>query len=176
MRKKLVIWLFEISKNIYTKFFKRNHIPWNVNVSELKTYPIQSFGYVLGDFLQLNNFELIPKVERHDAYHVITQYGTTVEEEIGLQFLCMGNGKKSLYMYGAIILGTLILPEYLNFYIASYNIGKQANSFHQFEYKNLLQTNYEELRNMIFSNEERAAIANELHSLHQRTQAYYANI
>ncbi|GLB53601.1 hypothetical protein NBRC110019_26420 [Neptunitalea chrysea] len=150
MRKKLVIYLFEISKNIYTKYFKQDHIPWNVTVPELLTYPIQSFGYALGDFLNDHQFDLIAKVERHDAYHVLTGYGTSVEEEIGLQYLCMGNGKKSVYMYGTIVLGTFILPEYYSFYYTSYRIGKEANPFHQFDYLKLLQTDYSDLYHVIF--------------------------
>lgn len=153
MRKSLVIWLFEVSKNVYTRYFKKNHIPWNTTVPELKTYPITSFGYVLGDFLQKHHYELIPKVERHDAYHVLTQYGTTVEEEIGLQYLCMGNGKKSLYMYGAVLLGTLLLPEYCRFYYQSYLIGQQSNPFHDFDYEKLLSVNYDDLYEVIFTDE-----------------------
>ena len=122
MRKKLVVFLFEISKSLYTKFFKKNHIPWEVTTEDLLQFPTETFGFHLGEFLQKNNFQLIPKVERHDAYHTLTNYGTRVEEEIGLQYLCMGNGKKSPYMYGAILLGTLILPEYISFYLQSYQI------------------------------------------------------
>ena len=94
MRKQLVIFLFEISKNIYTKFFKKDHIAWQVSTEDLLQFPTETFGFHLGEFLQQNNFQLIPKVERHDAYHTLTNYGTRVEEEIGLQYLCMGNGKK----------------------------------------------------------------------------------
>ena len=114
-------------------------------------FPTETFGFHLGEFLQQNNFQLIPKVERHDAYHTLTNYGTRVEEEIGLQYLCMGNGKKSLYMHGAILLGTLILPEYFGFYVKSFLVGKEANPFHHFDYEQVLHLDYFQFKSMIFS-------------------------
>jgi len=117
----------------------------------LLQFPTETFGFHLGEFLQQNNFQLIPKVERHDAYHTLTNYGTRVEEEIGLQYLCMGNGKKSPYMYGAILLGTLILPEYFGFYVKSFLVGKEANPFHHFDYEQVLHLDYFQFKSMIFS-------------------------
>ncbi|MBW2960874.1 hypothetical protein [Mesonia aestuariivivens] len=151
MRKKLVIFLFEVSKTLYTKFFKQNHLPWDLTTVELLEFPPETFGYHLGEFLQKNNFELLPKVERHDAYHTLTNYGTEVEEEIGLQFLCMGNGKKCPYMYGAILLGTLILPEYLSLYLKSYQVGRAAEPFHHFDYEQIIHLDYELFKSTIFS-------------------------
>ncbi|WP_303316230.1 Coq4 family protein [Flavivirga abyssicola] len=150
IRKTFIAWLFEKSKQIYTNLFK-NHEPWNINKKQLLTYPDDSFGKHLGLFLNKNNFELISKVERHDAYHTLTGYGTKVEDEIALQYLCYGNGKRSLYLYGAIILGTIILPDYYKYYYKSYCIGKNANSFHHFNYKELLTVSIHDFRQVIFS-------------------------
>ncbi|WP_082041771.1 Coq4 family protein [Lacinutrix sp. Hel_I_90] len=151
LRKKLITWLFEISKELYTYIFK-SHAPWGIYKKELLTYPKGSFGKHLGLFLDENNFELIPKVERHDAYHVLTGYGTKVEDEIALQFLSFGNGKRSLYLYGAILLGTLILPDYIKYYLNSYHIGKTANSFHHLNFKKLLKVSLQDFRACLFLN------------------------
>ncbi|MEM5565417.1 Coq4 family protein [Psychroserpens sp. AS72] len=148
-RKQLIEWIFEHSQSIYTTLFKK-HESWGISRKELLTYPTHSFGNHLGNFLNKNGFELIPKVERHDAYHTLTGYGTKVEDEIALQCLCFGNGKRSLYLYGAMILGIIILPDYLNYYNLSYNIGKHANPFHHFDYKQLLHVNIDDFRVMIF--------------------------
>lgn len=148
-RKKLIEWLFIHSQNIYTNLFK-NHEPWGMSSKQLLSYPIHSFGRHLGEFLNKNSFELIAKVERHDAYHTLTGYGTKVEDEIALQCLCFGNGKRSLYLYGAIILGIIILPDYYKYYNLSYHIGKHANPFHHFDYKQLLHVNIDDFRAMIF--------------------------
>ena len=56
-RKQLNIWLFEVSKTLYTYIFK-NHKPWGVYKAELLNYPAHSLGRHLGLFLEKNNFEL----------------------------------------------------------------------------------------------------------------------
>ena len=152
-RKKFILWLFEKSQKIYTSMFK-NHESWNIARTDLLNLPDNTLGKHLGEFLLKNNFELIPKVERHDAYHTLTGYGTNVEDEIALQCLCFGNGKRSPYLYGAIILGVTILPDYLKYYYKSYLIGKTANSFHHFDYKKLLEIDLFEFRRTIFSNKQ----------------------
>jgi len=146
-RKKLIILLFEKSQTVYTNLFK-NHASWNISKKDLLEYPNDSFGKHLGNFLNKNGFELIPKVERHDAYHTLTGYGVNVEDEIALQCLCFGNGKRSLYLYGAIILGTCILPDYLPYYFKSFQKGRNAYSFHHYDYRKLLLIPIEDLRTM----------------------------
>lgn len=158
MRKKFIYWLFEHSQRIYIKF--KNKKPWGITSEELLEYSEETFGFQLGKMLQENNFELIPKVERHDAYHLLTGYGTKVEDEIALQYLCFANGKRSLYLYGVIIVGTLILPEYANYYLKSYKIGKQCNQFHHFKYNRLLNYSLSDLRAVIFNKQQIAEINN----------------
>ena len=149
-RKKIIIWLFEKSQKIYTKYIKKNE-PWNINKSDLLHYPEESFGRHMGMFLVDNEFDLIPKAERHDAYHVLTGYDTKVEDEIAQQYLCYGNGKRSIYLYGVITIGTVILPDYMSYYIKSYKIGKNANHFYNLDFKNLLNIPLIDLQSCIFS-------------------------
>lgn len=153
LRKQLIIWLFEHSQRVYTSIFK-GHESWNITKSDLLNLPQPTFGRHLGEFLDKNDFELIPKVERHDCYHVLCGYSTEVEDEIALQCLCYGNGKRSPYLYGAIILGVAILPDYYNYYFKSYKIGKRANPFHHFDYKKLLSVSINEIRGAIFTTSE----------------------
>lgn len=152
-RKHLIIWLFEHSQRIYTSLFK-NHESWNVTKTDLLKFPQPTFGRHLGEFLDENNFELIPKVERHDCYHVLCGYSTKVEDEIALQCLCYGNGKRSPYLYGAILLGVAILPDYYNYYYKSFKIGKAANTFHHFDFQKLLNTSFEDFRMAIFKSSQ----------------------
>lgn len=157
LRKQFIEWLFEHSQKVYTRMFKR-HDAWGISRSILLEYPEDSFGKHLGKFLEQNDFELIPKVERHDAYHTLTGFGTKVEDEIALQCLCFGNGKRSLYLYGAMILGIIILPDYYKYYYQSYNHGKQANPFHHFDYELLLHVNIDDFRQAIFTESQRNSL------------------
>lgn len=152
LRKQLIELLFEYSQNVYTKLFK-HHKAWGITREQLLSYPEYTFGKHIGKFLDENGFELIAKVERHDAYHTLTGFGTKVEDEIALQCLCYGNGKRSLYLYGAVVLGITILPDYYNYYYQSYTMGKKANPFHHYDYKQLLNVNINDFRQAIFSKE-----------------------
>ena len=156
--------MFDKSQLVYTRLFKK-HEAWNIHRDELLKYPKDTLGFHLGQFLLKNNFELIAKVERHDAYHTLTGYSTAVEDEIALQYLCYGNGKRSPYLLGAIILGTLILPDYFNYYYRSYRSGKNANPFHHFDYKKLLRVNIDKLRKTIFSSAQRSEMSCRLDSV-----------
>ena len=159
LRKQLINWLFEISSKLYTRIYK-NHKPWNITKNQLLSYSKNSLGFELGCFLDKNNFELIPKVERHDCYHVLTGYSTKVEDEIALQYLSLANGKRSPYLYGVVILGTIILPDYFDYYLQSYKIGKEANVFHNLDFKSLLKVNINTIRQAIFSKQQIQTINN----------------
>lgn len=149
IREKIIIWLFEHTQKGYCKFKKKT--PWNLTKEALLRYPSNTFGYHLGNLLDAHNFELIPKVERHDAYHLITGFSTSVKDEIALQYCCFGNGKRTPYLVAVLLLGTLLLPEHFLYYIKSYHYGKRANPFHQYDFKKLLHIDFETFRSMIFT-------------------------
>ncbi len=74
-RKKLISTeLFDWTMILYCKFRRKK--AWGITTEMLLGMPTNTFGYYLGSFLKERNFSLIPKVERHDAYHVLTGYGT----------------------------------------------------------------------------------------------------
>lgn len=162
LRKNFFSWLFDTTQRIYVRNFKKHKRAWNITTKQLLAMPTTSFGYHLGCFLKENNYTLIDKVERHDAYHLLTGYGTKVEDEIALQFLCFGNGKRTPYMFAALLLGALILPEYLSYYVKAYTRGKNANCFHHFEYKDILPINFEQFRATIFLESKQSQTAHTL--------------
>lgn len=149
IRKHMCIWLFEKSKIPYSKLFKTNKLAWNLTNRQLLNFPSTTLGYRLGHFLATNNFSLIPKLERHDAYHVITGYGTKIEEEISLQYFLFGNGKRSFYLFGVAILGFLILPEYSKLYLQSYKHGKSCSPISQFNIKESLSLSLNQIQSKL---------------------------
>jgi len=154
IREKICVLLFEKSKTPYAKIFKRRKIPWKVSREELLNCNLGSLSWALGDFLKTNDFNLIPRLERHDAYHVLTGFGTEVKDEIALQFLCFGNGKRSKYLFFVIALGTLLNPEHLQYFIKSYQRGKKARRFYHWNFKNYLHNDLVELQSMVFDDSD----------------------
>lgn len=148
-RKHLITWLFKWTMVVYCRF--KNKKAWNLTTAQLLAMEKTSFGHHLGKLLHANDFQLIPKVERHDAYHLLTGFDTTVEDEIALQYCCFGNGKRTLYLYGVLIAGTILLPDYLPYYFKAYRYGKEANSFHHFNFRHILPLNFNDFKQTIFT-------------------------
>ncbi|MGJ8659438.1 MAG: hypothetical protein ACSHWV_06265 [Cellulophaga fucicola] len=137
MRALLLEKLYDWSKIPYQKFLKKNDA-WNIEVSKLLRYPKDSLGQGLGLFITMHNFELQDKLESHDVYHVLTNTGITVPEEVSMQFYLLGNGKRSLYLFSVVLLGLLLYPDYFKTFKNTYNRGKKALQFHQLDFLKML--------------------------------------
>ncbi|MFI8605637.1 Coq4 family protein [Cellulophaga baltica] len=129
--------LYEISKKPYQKYFKENK-PWTVTVKELATLPPSSLGAELHHFLTKHSFELQPKLESHDIYHVLTNIGTTVPEEISMQYFLWGNGKRSLYLFSVLTIGTLFYCSHYKRFLHEYKRGKSSSKFYQIDFQKLV--------------------------------------
>ncbi|QKX05610.1 hypothetical protein HN014_12010 [Aquimarina sp. TRL1] len=149
MRAKLLEILYNYSKIPYQKWFKTNKA-WNLSITNLLTYPKKTLGYELGLFLKSNNFSPQEKLENHDVFHVLTNIGTSVPEEIAMQYYLLGNGKRSAYLYAVLLLGTPLYLDKIQLFNTAYHYGKRAFSFHQLNYRPLLNKNTQELQT-IFS-------------------------
>ncbi|WP_394747072.1 Coq4 family protein [Spongiimicrobium salis] len=137
MRDRLLEYLYEWSKKPYQKFLKHGQA-WSISVTELLHYPHHSLGFHLGCFLIKYHFELQPKLENHDVFHVLTGTGISVPEEIGMQYYLFGNGKRSLYLFTVIFMGTLLFPDHFSRFRRAYRKGKSALKFHQIDFSKLL--------------------------------------
>lgn len=137
--------MYEISKKPYQKWFKKNQ-PWNIGIPELLQYPEASLGFHLGQFLHNNHFEVQPKLEDHDVTHVLTGIGTSVEEEIAMQYYLLGNGKRSIYLFMVIASGTLFYPYSFRRFLESYHRGKNAHHFHDLEFLKMLRQPIENIK------------------------------
>lgn len=111
---------------------------WDLGIEDLLQYPKNTLGYQTGRFLQNHDFDLQEKLESHDVFHVLTRTGTTVPEEISMQYYLLGNGKRSMYMLAVILLGSLLFPDYLKLFLSKYSSGKAALPFHQLDFYKLL--------------------------------------
>ncbi len=131
--------LFESSYKFYAQHFKGHKTPWGLTAKDLLEHPPGSLGHRVGQYLRDNGFELLPKLENHDIFHVVTQTPTDVKSEIGLQYLLWGNGKSSLYMWGVLLLGAAVLPEHLPYFLRQRARGAGLESFHKTDFQPLLK-------------------------------------
>ncbi len=146
MRALILETIYEWSKKPYQKWFKRN-LAWDIPTKQLMHYPQESLGFHLACFLLKHNFDPQPKLENHDVFHVLTNTGISVPEEIAMQYYLLGNGKQSMYLLSVISLGTLLYPDKISFFRSAYRKGKMAHAFYQLDYKKLLDQPIQTLRN-----------------------------
>tara|TARA_R110002051_G_scaffold101623_5_gene172465 strand:- start:3698 stop:4153 length:456 start_codon:yes stop_codon:yes gene_type:complete len=137
MKALLLETLYEISKKPYQKYIKKNS-PWDISAQDLLKFPNHTLGFHLSCFLLKYSFELQPKLESHDVYHVLTNTGVSVPEEISMQYYLLGNGKHSLYLFTVISIGTLLCLTHFKTFKSAYNRGKKSLKFHQIDFSKLL--------------------------------------
>lgn len=138
IRLKFMLFIYDWSSSVYATIFKINKKAWGITKEEFLNYPIGTLARSLGEFYQEKGFEVMPKLENHDVFHILTETGTEIEDEIAMQFLLLGNGKMSLYLFGMIFIGGFLFPEYATYYRQSFRKGKNMRRFHDVEFYHLL--------------------------------------
>ncbi len=138
VRLKFMLALYTHSTRVYAGVFKANKQAWGISKEDFLSFPQGSLGYGLGCFYQEKGFDVMPKLENHDVFHLITATGTHIQDEIAMQFLLLGNGKISLYLLAMLLIGGLLFPEYAGYYWRSFQKGKRMWTFHQLEFKDCL--------------------------------------
>ncbi|MEZ4876966.1 MAG: Coq4 family protein [Flavobacterium sp.] len=129
--------MYEWSKKPYQKYFKKNE-PWDITPKDLIQLPAETLGFHMGCFLLKYSFEMQPKLEDHDIVHVLTNTGVSVIEEIGMQYLLFGNGKRSAYLYMVILMGTVFYPTRYKTFYKFYRRGKNAHPFYNLDFEKML--------------------------------------
>lgn len=145
----LMIRLYTWSSQIYARLFKSHKEAWGLSKEELAAYEEGTLGNALGRFYALHGFDVMPKLENHDVFHVLTGTGVEIQDEVSMQFLLLGNGKFSLYLFGMIGLGSIIFPEFITYYIRSFQRGRSMDVFHHLEFRTLLNHSLTELQDSL---------------------------
>ena len=137
MKALLIEKMYEWSKKPYQRFYKRNEA-WNITPTDLIHLPQETLGFHMGCFLLKYNFEMQPKLEDHDVFHVLTATGVSVIDEIAMQYLLLGNGKRSAYLYMVVVAGTLLYPSKFKTFYKFYLRGKNAHPFYAMDFEKML--------------------------------------
>lgn len=149
IRVQFLLFVYNKTQKLYRKYFKKKKRQWQFNEKQLLEFQEDSLGRKLGEFYRKHGFSMIPKMENHDVHHLITGCGTHFEDEIAMQYLLLGNGKLNAHLLAAIVLGTIILPEYVKIYIKAYKKGQNMRAFHHWDFEGLLSQKYEHVMDFI---------------------------
>jgi len=149
IRVQFLLFVYDKTQKLYRKYFKKKKRQWQFNEKQLLEFQEDSLGRKLGEFYRKHGFSMIPKMENHDVHHLITGCGTNFEDEIAMQYLLLGNGKLNAHLLAAIVLGTIILPEYVKIYIKAYQKGQNMRAFYHWDFEGLLSQKYEHVMDFI---------------------------
>lgn len=137
MKEIIIETLYRIIKVPYQYLFKQTKA-WDITIQDFLKLPQDSLGFHYGCFLLKYNFNIQASLEEHDVYHVITNTGISVKDEIDMQFYLLGNGKKSPFVFIVIGTGILFYPfEYQSFY-KNFKRGREAHQFYDLDFFKML--------------------------------------
>ncbi len=151
LRLKFLLFVIAFAQKNYRRFFKRKKRQWTFTEEQLLYFQADSLGRKLGEFYKTHGFRMIPKYENHDVHHLLTSYGTKMPEEIAMQYLLLGNGKRSAYLLGAITFGTFVYPEHFKMYLNAFRKGRKMITFHHWNFEEMLDKNVHSLKELIFN-------------------------
>jgi hypothetical protein len=125
-------------KPLYVRTLKRGEPAWGLQTADLASFPEGSLGHDVYRFLTGNGLHLMANLETHDVFHVLLGYKPTVPEEVCLQAVLLANGRHTLYVWGTVILGWVVFPEFHADFKAAYQKGKALRPFQHWNFRYLL--------------------------------------
>ncbi len=149
IREKILLWLLGEVIPIHARFYTKRK-PWGLRTQNLLYYPEHTLGKELGNFLQSEKLQPIPRVERHDAFHILLDFDTHVNNEAAMQFFLIGNGKISPFTLGTAAFAGIMLPEQWSNFRKQYFRGKKARNISNWNFQELLSEDFDDLKKLIF--------------------------
>ncbi len=130
--------LYKMIKVPYEYMFKTKAKSWNLSINDYLKHKEETLGNKLGSFLTNHNYSIQEKLEEHDVFHVLTNTGITVVNEIEMQFYLLGNGKRSPFVFIVIATGIFFYPTSYRKFYESYQKGKKAHQFYHIDFSKIL--------------------------------------
>ena len=119
---------------------------WNLSTQQLLSFPNDTVGRALGEFLQKQEVEPLSKAEFHDVQHVLFDFSISFVDEVALQFFLRGNGIKTIASVTTTIGAWFILPFHWQYLKSSYQKGQQYNCVSVINTKSILQQNIHQVK------------------------------
>lgn len=148
-RGRLMRGMVDFHYRYYHRLTYRDKQPWAITTDQLQDLPKNSVGYHLGQFLYQHGFQLLPKFENHDLFHVLLNYQTTVVDEVRMQCCLAASGRNTFSTWITIIIGYLFYPESWSVFKAAYQRGKPLRNFSYWDFEALLTVPLKELQQRI---------------------------
>jgi len=141
---KVVDWALQ-----FHEVLKKKRIPWNLSRSDLLNYEQGTLGNMIGKFLIKKDLHPLPRLESHDAYHLLLDYDTVFKDETALFYFSLGNGYNSIFLKMSSFAAFIFFPEDWLIFWEHFKRGKNTRPIHKWDFKELLSENYQDLKKLI---------------------------
>jgi ubiquinone biosynthesis protein Coq4 len=149
LRELILTKLVGILNPIYKLMMPKNK-SWHLTKADLRQFPEGSLGKGLANFLDQNQFDILPFLETHDVYHVLLGYKPTILDEARLYFWLLGNGKRSIEVLSTVLSGIVFLPDFWSILFQDYRRGKACRDISQWDFQGLMTKDLEILRGVVY--------------------------
>jgi ubiquinone biosynthesis protein Coq4 len=153
IREKILTGLVGFLNPIYKIVMPRNRA-WKLTKPQLRQFPEGTLGRDLAEFMDKNNFDLLPYLETHDVYHVLLDYKPTLLDEARMYFFLLGNGKYSLEVVNTILASLILLPDYWPNMLQHYRKGRACRSIAKWDFRYLMYEKTAILRGILYKIKE----------------------
>ena len=110
----------------------------SVTMDELISYPKDTLGFHVGDFLFNHSHDADPQPEMIDILRVLINKDVSDKEEIAMHFYLFGNGDLALKNLFVILTGSLLYPFKLRYFYKRYKDGRNALRFYDLNHFRML--------------------------------------
>jgi ubiquinone biosynthesis protein Coq4 len=148
-RERALLWLLGNVIPVHAKVYSRRPT-WGLTREDMLRYPAGSLGHELGLFLTQENLQPVDRVERHDAFHILLDFTTSLEDEAAMQFFLVGNGKISPFTLATAAFTALVMPDKWGLFSQAFRRGRQALSIADWNFLHLLDEPFADVKAVIF--------------------------
>jgi hypothetical protein len=147
-RERALLWLLGNVIPVHAKVYSRRPV-WGMRREDMLQYPAGTLGHELGLFLARESLQPVDRVERHDAFHILLDFSTSLEDEAAMQFFLVGNGKISPFTLATAAFTTLVMPDKWGRFIREFRRGRTTLSIANWDFFPLLNEPFAEVKAVI---------------------------
>jgi ubiquinone biosynthesis protein Coq4 len=148
-RERALLWLLGNVIPVHAKVYSRRPI-WGMRREDMLRYPAGTLGHELGGFLTRESLQPVDRVERHDAFHILLDFSTSLEDEAAMQFFLVGNGKISPFTLATAAFTALVMPDKWGRFSREFRRGRTALCIANWDFQQLLDEPFAEVKAVIF--------------------------
>jgi ubiquinone biosynthesis protein Coq4 len=148
-RERALLWLLDNVVAVHAKVYPRRPV-WGLLREDMLRYPAGTLGHELGLFLTHESLQPVDRIERHDAFHILLDFSTSLEDEAAMQFFLVANGKISPFTLATAVFTLLVMPDKWGLFRQAFRRGRKARSIANWNFLPLLDEPFAEVKAAIF--------------------------